>query len=119
MSYYHISKDQKQALSALLARRKGGHGQFGRVLMRKPYRDNDDEGGSGLPSPFEEHPLLGGQPIGASSDLMADVSRRNQNEMLDEAADRDAELSPDLQAKPALQAANTMKNTHVATPKPP
>lgn len=119
MAYYHISTDQKRALSTLLARKKEGHGQFGIVEQRKPFRDDDDdEGGSGLPSPFEAHPLLGNQPIGASSDLIADVSRRNQHEMIDEAADRGDELSPDLQAKPKMQATMTMKNTHIATPKP-
>ncbi|MCD6056342.1 MAG: hypothetical protein K0R12_1304 [Gammaproteobacteria bacterium] len=105
MAYYFLSIAQKRALSALLARREGGHGQFGRVLMRKPYREDDDEGGSGLPSPFEQHPLLRDQPIGASSDLTAIIGDRNQQEMIDEAANRsEHDLSLELQQKPQLQA---------------
>ena len=116
MPYYLISKAQKEALSHLLARRKEGHGQFGRVLMRRPYREDEDEGGSGLPSPFEEHPLLGGQPVGASSDLTAIISARNQEEVLESAENRGPELSLDLQNKPQMQAA--LNRTHVASPKP-
>lgn len=118
MAYYLISIEQKRQLSALLARRKGGHGQFGRVLIRKPYREDDEEGGSGrgLPSPFEQHPLLSQQPIGAPSDLTAVVSDRGQD-MIDEAANRgEHDLSLQLQQKPQLQAA--LQQSHIATPKP-
>ncbi len=120
MSYYSISTAQKRLLSELLARRKDGHGQFGRVLMRKPYREDDDEGGSsgrGLPSPFEQHPLLVDQPDGASSDLTAIVSNHNQDEMVDAAAERgEHDLSLQLKQKPQLQAA--LQQSHIATPKP-
>lgn len=104
MAYYSLSIAQKRALSALLARREGGHGQFGRVLTRRPFLE-EDEGGSGLPSPFEQHPLLMDQPIGASSDLTAIIGDRNQQEMIDEAAKRgEHDLSLELQQKPQLQA---------------
>lgn len=116
--YYSISISQKRALSELLARRQDGHGQFGRVLMRKPYREDDDDGGSsGLPSPFEQHPLLADLPSGASSDLTSVISDRNQNEMVDEAVNRgEPDLSPQLRQTPRLQAALT--HSHIATPKP-
>ena len=119
MSYYAITIAQKRALSALLARRKGGHGQFGRVLMRKPYREDEDEGGShGLPSPFEQHPLLSDLPIGASSDLTSIVSERRLDEMLDEAAERGDQLNPQLQQQPVMQAKLQQQKSFVNSPSP-
>ena len=99
-----IDKEYKTKLGELLA---AGHRRFGKVAPRKPYRD-DDEGGSGGAelSPFEQHPLLAEQPVGAASDL-TNIATENQ-EAVSEVENRDAkELSNQMQ--------NQLNKTHAHT----
>lgn len=106
----------KTKLGELIAE---GHRRFGKVVPRKPYREQDEEGGAGGAelSPFEEHPLLAEQPVGAPSDLTADVTQ-NDN-AVDEAEKRDAkELSNELQNKLARTHAPGAKHTYTARPTP-
>lgn len=87
-----IPVDQKILLGELLAE---GHAQFGKVWPRRPYREDDDEGGSGGSKlVFEEHPLLANRPTGAPSDLTYEVI--NNNRALEEAETRGDELSEQL-----------------------
>lgn len=66
--------------------------QFGVVLPRKPYHEDDEATGEGEAKPvFIEHPFLQELPIGASSDLSSVVS--NKQAILDEAEKREAELT--------------------------
>lgn len=97
----NLPKILKAKLGLMLAK---GHAFFGPVEQRKPYRDEDDEGGTGGSElVFESHPLLDQQPVGASSDLTA-IATEN-SETLDEAIDRANEASPELKKQPVLQQA--------------
>jgi hypothetical protein len=91
-----ISKEQKTLLSELIAQ---GHRRFGKVLPRRPYRD--DEGGSGgAEFMFEEHPLFMNQPIGA--DLNVTPNIRANADTFDEARKRQNDLTPELQQKMSI-----------------
>jgi len=80
-----------------------GHRQFGKVALRRPFDDDDDEGGEGGTGlQLEEHPFLAQQPIGAASDLTAIANQNSQAE--DEAKERVNEASLQLQKSPTLQA---------------
>jgi len=97
-----MNKEQKTQLGELLA---VGHRRFGMVAPRKPYRDDDDGGDSGIgkASPFEQHPLLDEQPLGATSDLTNIATENTEAEA--EVKNRDAkELSNQMQ--------NQLANTH-------
>jgi hypothetical protein len=99
-----ITIEHKTKLGELIAE---GHRRFGNVTPRKPYREEDEEGGAGEAelSPFEAHPLLDEQPVGAPSDLTAIVTENNN--AVEEAEKRDAkELSNQLQ--------NQLRHTHAA-----
>ncbi|MCK4609077.1 MAG: hypothetical protein KAT71_06320 [Gammaproteobacteria bacterium] len=111
-----LDKEHKTKLGELLA---AGHRHFGKVMPRKPYRDEDDDDGGGAGSaelsPFEQHPLLAEQPLGAPSDLTAIVTENRQAEA--EAEKRDAkELSNQLQNQ--LSHTHAQKQTHSHTAKP-
>lgn len=87
-----ISIEQKVLLGELLAQ---GHAKFGKVNPRRPYRDDDDEGGSGGSKlVFEQHPLFANRPISVPSDLTFEVV--NNNRSLEEADHRSDELSEQL-----------------------
>lgn len=89
----------KRKLSELLGK---GHSKFGKVKLRKPYRDDEDEGGgasTGLR--LDSHPLFANLPDGASSDLS---SVANNNAFSEDAAkERVNEASPELRMQPVLQ----------------
>ena len=111
-----ISIEHKTKLGELIAE---GHRRFGKVVPRKPYREQDEEGGAGKAelSPFEEHPLLAEQPLGAPSDLTAIVTE-NDN-AVEEAEKRDAkELSNELQNQLAHTHAPKASHTYTAKPTP-
>jgi len=96
-----IPKIHKEQLGLLLAK---GHRQFGLVAARRPYRDDDDEGGEGGSELlFESHPLLAEQPEGAASDLAMIVQDNEYS--VEEAEDRASEASNELRKQPALQQA--------------
>lgn len=88
-----FNRIQKTQLSELIA---AGHRKFGKVLPRRPYRDEDDEGegGGGSALVFETHPLLSQMPVGATSDL-AFIMEDNKF-ALDEAEKRSDEAVPEL-----------------------
>ena len=109
-----LDKEHKTNLGELLA---AGHRRFGDVAPRKPYRDDDDEGGSGGAelSPFEQHPLLAEQPLGASSDLTS-IATEN-SESVSEVEKRDAkELSNQMQNQLAKTHAQTYGKSNTAAP---
>jgi hypothetical protein len=105
-----LTVTQKREMSRLFGI---GHAKYGKVAARHPYRDDDEGGGdSGLPSIVPEHPLLADLPVGAASDLTADVAANSES--LEEAKERMPELTPALQAQPQLQA--QMKKSYVSAP---
>jgi hypothetical protein len=109
----HIPIKYQRELSALLAE---GHRRFGKVMPRRPYHDDDGEGGgAGTPKYlFEQHPLLAEVPIGASSDLTF-LTTDNQYSM-DEAEKRSDEAT--LQLQKQLELALSMGHRNVATLNP-
>lgn len=109
-----MNKEQKTQLGELLA---AGHRRFGMVAPRKPYRDDDDDGDSGIgkASPFEQHPLLDEQPLGATSDLTAIATENSEAEA--EVEKRDAkELSNQMQQQLANKHAYTLGQSRTASP---
>ena len=77
-----------------------GHKRFGKVAMRRDYRD--DEGGEGEGGlQLLEHPWLSNMPIGADSDLTADTN--NNAHSLEAAEERVNEVANELKMQPALQ----------------
>ena len=106
----HYTKEQKTKLGELIAK---GHRKFGKVAPRKPYLDDDDEGGTGgAQLLFEQHPLLSQQPVGASSDLTAIISDNNNS--VDQAEKRVDEAT--LQLKKALEMKLGLGKQYTATP---
>jgi hypothetical protein len=84
--------------------------------MRRAYREEDDEGGSGVgENLFQSHPMLADQPVGASSDLTAIMS--DNAETLQAAEERQNEASLELQPtlEKVLQAKKGMSNTPTLT----
>lgn len=88
-----IDKALKAALGEKLAL---GHRLYGNVTPRKPYRDEEDQGGAGS-AQLLPHPLLEQQPVGASSDLTNITSE--YGELLEAAEERRDEASPELQQR--------------------
>ena len=75
---------------------------FGKVQPRKPYHEDDGGSGTATVKPlFAEHPLLVDIPIGASSDLTSVIA--NDEQTLEEAAERSDELTEELQYKLAME----------------
>ena len=109
MANIKIDIEHKTKLSELIA---AGHRHFGKVAPRKRYREDDDEGGAGgaAASPFERHPLLAEQPMGASSDLTAIVT--DNDYAVEEGEKRSDEATPELRQK--LSQSHT--HSHVAQP---
>jgi hypothetical protein len=106
-----MTAKEKTELGNLLVK---GHSQFGPVAPRKPYKEDDAEGGgegAASFSPFEEHPLLKKQPIGASSDLTSRVTENIYAEA--ETEKRSEDLTLEMQQKLALQQANRHRKTAV------
>lgn len=103
----------KRKLSELLGI---GHSRFGRVALRKPYRE-DEEGGTGEAElRFDSHPLFANLPDGADSDLS---SLPNNNPVSEDAAkERVNEASPELKLQPALQAELQPGYRSTPTPQP-
>jgi hypothetical protein len=89
----------KRKLSELLG---VGHSKFGKVKLRKPYRDDDEGGGAGTGLRLDSHPLFANLPDGADSDLSSVASNNAYSE--DAAKERVNEASPELRLQPALQA---------------
>jgi len=78
--------------------------RWGKVADRRPYPDDDDEGGGvgGLSLP--EHPFLQDLPVGVvPPDLAADVNQYVDVEV--ELEKRANEANPQLQKQPVVQAA--------------
>jgi hypothetical protein len=78
--------------------------QFGKVTPRRPYHEDDEDGGKGTASAtplFESHPLFSETPIGASSDLASIIV--NDEHTLEAAEKRTDELTEALQNKLALE----------------
>ncbi len=93
-----ISVQFKRRLTELLGI---GHSKFGKVRLRKPYRDDEDEGGAASGLRLDSHPLFANLPDGASSDLSGVA---NNNEFSEDAAkERVNEASPELRMQPVLQ----------------
>lgn len=110
-----ILNQYKAQLGELLAK---GHGKFGKVAPRRPYPDDEDDGGEGAAGlTVETHPLLANLPVGAASDLTF-ITSENSN-ITEEALDRVEELNPALQNQPTLKAELNYRNTNRYTPKPP
>lgn len=102
----------KRKLSELLGI---GHSRFGRVALRKPYREDEGGGGAGESElRFDSHPLFANLPDGADSDLSA---LPNNNPVSEDAAkERVNEASPELRLQPVLQ--NELQPGPRATPTP-
>lgn len=87
-----IPKKYLKELGDLLA---DGHRRFGKVAPRKPYKEDEDDGGTGAAQLlFEEHPLLSSMPIGAPSDLTF-LTNNNQFSQ-DKAEERVEQATPEL-----------------------
>ncbi len=110
-----ITKEHKTKLSELLA---AGHGKFGRVAPRQPYREDDDEGGGEGGFRFDTHPFLEDQPEGASSDLSMVVNDHGQSDLADEVDKHADNISNDLQARPAFQQTLGAGQAHTVTATP-
>lgn len=106
-----FKKIQKEQLSYLLGK---GHALFGKVAPRRPYRDDEEGGGTASGLTLLQHPLLMNMPVGAASDLTA-VATSN-SEATEEALDRAEECCPQLQQQPRLQ--NALTHGRHYTPKP-
>ncbi len=89
----------KRKLSELIG---VGHSKFGKVKMRKPYRDDEDSGGAGTGLQLDSHPLFANLPDGADSDLSSIATNNAYSE--DAAKERVNEASPELRLQPVLQA---------------
>ena len=109
-----FSKDQKTELSALIGE---GHRKFGKVAPRRPYTDDDKDGGAAR-NVFESHPLLEQQPVGASSDLTFIITENSQ--ALDQAEKRADQAAPELkkQLDLALGLKAQAQKKHIAEPTP-
>lgn len=107
-----IKKIYKEQLSYLLGK---GHTRFGKVAPRRPYRDEEEEGGTAAGLTLLQHPLLMNMPVGAASDLTA-VTTVN-SDATEEALDRAEECCPQLQQQPQLRNALT-HGRHYTPPKP-
>ncbi|OGT05898.1 MAG: hypothetical protein A2X78_00695 [Gammaproteobacteria bacterium GWE2_37_16] len=87
-----IPKKYLKELGDLLA---DGHRRFGKVAPRKPYKEDEEDGGTGSAQLlFEEHPLLSSMPIGAPSDLTF-LTNNNQFSQ-DKAEERVEQATPEL-----------------------
>jgi hypothetical protein len=82
---------EKIELGELLA---DGLRKFGKVLPRRPYKEDDEGGGEGS-NMLLEHPLFMDVQLGAPSDLTTIASENNHSK--EEAEKRADELTPQLQ----------------------
>lgn len=105
--------EQKRRLSALL---KEGHRKFGPVSPRRPYKEDDDEGGEG--GGIKVHPLLAEQPVGASSDLTSIASENI--DALDNAEARKDQHSKELkkQLDNKKELGKSLQNKNAPKPSP-
>jgi hypothetical protein len=104
----------KRQMSDLLA---AGHRKFGKVLPRRPYREEDESGeGGGAGLVFESHPLLDQQPLGASSDLTAIIG--DNRDSLDEAEKRSNEAVPELKKQLEMKLGKQLQKTQTLASKP-
>ena len=96
-----ISVTQKRDLAERLA--KLYDPRWGKAAMRRPYPDDDEDGGvGGLKLP--EHPFLQDLPQGVTPpDLAADVNQHAQFDV--EIENRASEASPELRKQPVVRAA--------------
>lgn len=78
-----------------------GHSKFGKVKLRKPYRDDEEEGGAASGLRLDSHPLFANLPDGADSDLSSIANNNVHSE--DAAKERVNEASPELKMQPVLQ----------------
>lgn len=88
----------KRKLSELLG---VGHSKFGKVKLRKPYRDEDEGGAASSGLRLDSHPLFANLPDGADSDLSSVANNNAYSE--DAAKERVNEASPELKLQPVLQ----------------
>ncbi len=88
----------KRKLSELLG---VGHSKFGKVKLRKPYKDEDEGGGASTGLRLDAHPLFANLPDGADSDLSSVANNNAYSE--DAAKERVNEASPELKLQPVLQ----------------
>lgn len=109
-----FTKQEKEQLGLLLAK---GHARFGKVAVRRPFRD-DDSGDGAAALTVETHPLLANLPVGAASDLTA-ITAVNSG-ITDAASERLDELTPSLQKQPVIQAQLQQSYSYVpkVTPNP-
>lgn len=79
-----------------------GHSRWGKVALRRDYRDDEDEGGAGESDlRLDSHPWLANLPDGADSDLSSITN--NNKHSTDAAKERVNEANPELQMQPVLQ----------------
>lgn len=110
-----IRNKYKAELGLLLAK---GHAKFGVVAARRPYRDDGDEGGTGVADlSIEDHPLFQSLPIGINSSDLTAIASEN-SEATEEALDRIEELNPQLQNQPRVQQELSLRYGNTSTPKP-
>ena len=94
-----------------------GYARLGKVSTRKPYREEDDDGGEGAAGLlFETHPLLAEQPDGAASDLTSIIQNYDQAE--DAAEERESELTAELKQRYEKSLSKSQEKTHTDVPKP-
>lgn len=110
-----IKNIYKEQLSFLLGK---GHAQFGKVAPRRPYPDEDEEGGGAGAAGLTllEHPLLMNMPVGADPKLTS-VTTENPD-ALDAAEERVNECCLELQQQPRLRKALTHGKHYIPTPTP-
>lgn len=108
-----FKKIYKEQLSYLLGK---GHAQFGKVAPRRPYLDEDEEGGAGTAGlTLLEHPWLMKMPVGAASEL-SQVTTENSEARL-AAEERADECCLQLQQQPRLRNALAHGKHYTPTPR--
>lgn len=93
-----IATVHKRKLSEVLSKVLS---QWGRVKIRAPYKDDDDEGGGESGLMMREHPFLSRRPVGAASDLTAITNDNIHSE--DAAKENVNECCPELKKQPTLR----------------
>ncbi|EKE01794.1 MAG: hypothetical protein ACD_21C00052G0012 [uncultured bacterium] len=84
---------------------------LGKVTPRRAYHEDDEGTGGGTANKmFEDHPFLAEMPIGAPSDLASVIVEDART--LDEANDRQEELTNELQNKLTLTLGKKLQKQH-------